>query len=106
MYHKCTSNFLCSTVYVSPRCQVSEGWSPGPAKRVIRPDDALLSSLLNFSEGEEEEESGTDEEEGGGGEGRRRHWQKQCKLNQSSFVIPRGRGGLYLKQLSSKLCPN
>ena len=62
------------------RCQLAEGWSPGPAKRVIRPDDALLSSLLNFSEGEEEEESGTDEEEGGG-EGRRRHWQKQCKFD-------------------------
>ena len=90
-------------VYLT-RCQLAEGWSPGPAKRVIRPDDALLSSLLNFSEGEEEEESGTDEEEGGG-EGRRRHWQKQCKLNQSSFVI-QGEGGLYLKQLTSKLCPN
>ena len=50
---------------------------------MIRPDDALLSSLLNFSEGEEEEEEqgGNEEEEEEGGEGRRRHWQKQCKLD-------------------------
>ena len=35
------------------RCHLPEGWSPGPTKRVIRPDDALLTSLLDFSEGEE-----------------------------------------------------
>ena len=35
------------------RCRLPEGWSPGPTKRVIRPDDALLTSLLDFSEGEE-----------------------------------------------------
>ena len=35
------------------RCHLPEGWSPGPTKRVIRPDDALLTSLLDFSEEEE-----------------------------------------------------
>ena len=63
---------------------------------MIRPDDALLTSLLDFSEGEEvvffvflsdchnllsqgeETESGSDEEEAA--LGRRRLWQKQCEL--------------------------
>ena len=48
--------FLTMTKYHIPppsRCRLPEGWSPGPTKRVIRPDDALLTSLLDFSEGEE-----------------------------------------------------
>ena len=47
---------LTMTKYHIPpptRCHLPEGWSPGPTKRVIRPDDALLTSLLDFSEGEE-----------------------------------------------------
>ena len=69
---------------------------------MIRPDDALLSSLLNFSEGEEEEEEqgGNEEEEEEGGEGRRRHWQKQCKFDNfritSSSETKRNLYGLYM----------
>ena len=106
---------LTMTKYHIPpptRCRLPEGWSPGPTKRVIRPDDALLTSLLDFSEGEEvvffcllvlnpfapnchnvllqgeETESGSDEEEAA--LGRRRLWQKQCEL----YII----SGRYQKQ--------